>query len=358
MTWATTMPQRSQVPQAPQASAHDARLSLLKLLASLAVVVVHTSMARVATMDVHSPSWWWANMADAAGHLGSATFAMVAGAVLLARPIEQEPWQFIAGRMRRLLPAVLFWSAVYFFWRACNGEVMTASSMMRDVLLGMPMYHLWFLFMLLAAYWVLPALRYGVLGLEQQRDPQKCWRYVLAVLALMTWVVSACQALRQVWHTSFVELVPLFVVYLLAGYYFLRYRVAVPTWVLCAAGVLCILLMGLGVGYASSWLSAWAQVLFYSNRGPFAMILTFCVFLLAMRVPAGRVPSWVQRLGMVTLGVYAMHPLVMAVLAHAGWRLDVATGYNWMWQALVVYALSMGMSAALHMVPGVRRLVS
>lgn len=339
----------------------DARLSLLKLLASLAVVVVHTSMARVAVMDVHNPSWWWANMADAAGHLGSAMFAMVAGAVLLGRPIEQAPWQFIGGRMRRLLPAVLFWSVVYFAWRARGGEVLTVSTVWRDVLLGMPMYHLWFLFMMLAMYWVLPALRYGVVGLERPLPTGRAdrgWLYLLAVLAVMTWLVSSLQALQQVWHSTFIELVPLFTVYFFAGYYLLRHRVAVPTWALCVLCAVCVLAMALGVGYAHLWLKEWALVLFYSNRGPFAMVLTCCVFVLVMRIPAARIPLWVHHLAAVTLGVYAMHPLVMWGVVHAGWGLDIAIGYNWVGQAVVVYMLSMVISWGLYVLPWVRRLVS
>ena len=92
----------------------DPRLNLLKLLAAFAVVLVHTSMVRVSQVDVHSMGWWAANAADAAGRFDSAMFAMVAGAVQLARPSEQAPSRFIGQRLAWLLPAVVFWSVFYF----------------------------------------------------------------------------------------------------------------------------------------------------------------------------------------------------------------------------------------------------
>ena len=74
----------------------DPRLNLLKLLAAFAVVLVHTSMVRVSQVDVHSMGWWAANAADAAGRFDSAMFAMVAGAVQLARgsrTVDKNSWK-------------------------------------------------------------------------------------------------------------------------------------------------------------------------------------------------------------------------------------------------------------------------
>ena len=127
----------------------DPRLNLLKLLAAFAVVLVHTSMVRVSQVDVHSMGWWAANAADAAGRFGSAMFAMVAGAVLLARPSEQAPSRFIGQRLARLLPAVVFWSVFYFAWREWMWGGVSAAVIARDL---RSWYHLWFMFMMLGLY--------------------------------------------------------------------------------------------------------------------------------------------------------------------------------------------------------------
>lgn len=331
----------------------DRRLSLLKVLASLAVIVVHTAVWRASQVDVHSLGWWMANVGDAAGRFGSAMFAMVAGAVLLGRSSEQAPWRFVGQRLGRLLPAVIFWSAFYFAWRQWMWGGVTAGVIARDLLLGSPWYHLWFLFMMLGLYCVLPAVRFAVLGVGEGAG----WRYVVVVAALLTWCASAAQTLQGLSHASFLGLVPFFVVYLLAGYYFLRKTVRVPTGGLLGMAVLAVVCMAMGVAWSYPWLKNWAFVLFYSNRSPFAMALTFSLFLLVMRIPCERLPAWVDRLGASTLGVYAVHPFWIDMLARWGYGLSDA-GSWWVGHTVFVYALSVATSLCLFHLPGARRLVS
>ncbi|WP_157948360.1 acyltransferase [Pulveribacter suum] len=331
----------------------DARLSLLKLLAALAVVLVHTTMVRVSQVDVHSAGWWLANVGDAAGRIGSAMFAMVGGAVLLARPSEQAPWRFIGQRMARLLPAVAFWSVFYFAWRQWMWGGIDWSVIRRDLVLGSPWYHLWFMYMMLGLYLVAPALRLVVKGVGEG----PAWRYVLVVAAGMTWFASAAQTLQGLSHASFIGLVPFFVVYFLAGYYLLRRPVHLPSRWLWLGGGLCIAAMALGVAWSYPHLREGAFVLFYSNRSPFAMGLTFCVFLLVARLQPRALPAWVNRLGAATLGVYAIHPFWIDMLGRWGWSLQRA-GDGWIVLTLLVFALSMVTSLGLSAVPGLRRLVN
>lgn len=142
----------------------DPRLNLLKVLASFAVIMVHTAVLRVSQVDMHSLGWWVANIGDAAGRFGSSMFVMVGGAVLLARPAERDPWGFVGQRLSRLLPALLFWSVFYFTWREWMWGGITWPGIVQDVVLGSPWYHLWFMYMMLGLYLMMPAMRYAVLG--------------------------------------------------------------------------------------------------------------------------------------------------------------------------------------------------
>ena len=331
----------------------DPRLNLLKLLAAFAVVAVHTTMVRVSQVDVHSLGWWAANAADAAGRFGSAMFAMVAGAVLLGRPSEQAPGRFIAQRLARLLPAVVFWSVFYFAWREWMWGGITGAVIARDLLLGAPWYHLWFMFMMLGLYVAMPALRFAVLGVGEGRG----WVYLLALAAGMTWFASVAQTLQRLSHASFVGLVPFFAVYCWAGYYLLRKPFALPAWALWLGMAVAVAAMAAGVAWSYPLLQEWAFVLFYSNRSPFAMLLTFCLFLLVLRVPAQALPGWVNRCGKVTLGVYAIHPFWIDMLARWGWSLQRA-GDAWLLWTCAVFALSLLTALALYVLPGMRRLVS
>jgi surface polysaccharide O-acyltransferase-like enzyme len=331
----------------------DPRLNLLKVLASFGVIMVHTAVLRVSQVDLHSLGWWVANIGDAAGRLGSSMFVMVGGAVLLARPAERDPWGMVGQRLSRLLPALLFWSVFYFAWRQWMWGGMTWAGIVQDVVLGSPWYHLWFMYMMLGLYLMMPAMRYAVLGVGDGPG----WRHLLAVAAGMTWFVSIAQTLQKTSHASFIGLAPLFIVYFLGGYYLLRRQVRLTSWQLWLGVILAIAGMAGGVALLYPALKEWAFVLFYSNRSPFAMMLTFCVFLLALRFPAHRVPAWVNHLGKATLGIYAIHPFWIDMLARWGYGLAQAGSY-WPLMTLLVFALSAVTSLALFSLPPLRRLVS
>ncbi len=331
----------------------DPRLNLLKVLASFGVIMVHTAVLRVSQVDVHSLGWWVANIGDAAGRLGSSMFVMVGGAVLLARPAERDPWGMVGQRLSRLLPALLFWSGFYFAWRQWMWGGLTWAGIVQDVVLGSPWYHLWFMYMMLGLYLMMPAMRYAVLGVGDGPG----WRHLLAVAAGMTWFVSIAQTLQKTSHASFIGLAPLFIVYFLGGYYLLRRQVRLASWQLWLGVILAIAGMAGGVALLYPALKEWAFVLFYSNRSPFAMMLTFCVFLLALRFPAHRVPAWVNHLGKATLGIYAIHPFWIDMLARWGYGLAQAGSY-WPLMTLLVFALSAVTSLALFSLPPLRRLVS
>ena len=332
--------------------AGDHRLSLLKLIAAFAVVLVHTSTVRVSEVDLHSLGWWIANISDATGRIGSAMFVMVGGAILLGRTSEHAPWISVRQRFARLLPAVIFWSVFYFLWRQWMWGGITMKVVASDLLLGSPEYHLWFIYMMLGLYLLLPGIRLVVVGIADG----PAWKYLIVVLAMLTWFASITQALKQIVYSSFVEIVPFFIVYFLAGYYLLRRRIGISTASLCIIAILSIAAMAGGVASFYEALQNWSFVLFYSNRSPFAMALTFCFFLICVRLPQASIPRWVGVWGASTLGVYAIHPFWIGMFDRWGWGLKYF-GDAWPLMTLLIFGLSMLTSLILGLFPGVRRLV-
>lgn len=331
----------------------DPRFHLLKVLGSIGVVMVHASIERVGTVDTGQIGWWLADIGNAAGRFGSAVFVMVGGAVLLARASEDRPVAFVKDRLARLLPIVLFWTAFYLIWRQWTWGNLTTAGVAKDLLLGMPFYHLWFVYMLLGLYLMIPALRLLV------RDPRHrtLQYYALAVCAALTCLEAAAQTLQQTMHASFLGLSPLFIVYFIGGYLMHRDRPQAPVAALWLVPVACIAAMAVLVALLHPKLGAWAFVLIYSNRAPFAMLLTFCLFLGVFRLPREHaLVRWAAPLGGVTLGIYAIHPFWIDMLKATGWQ-AMAFDSAWMVPAMAVYILSAATALALSRVPGLRRVV-
>lgn len=348
-----TDPTRTSTETSPHHSTLDPRFHLLKVLGSIGVIMVHCSIERAATVTTDQLGWWLADIGNAAGRFGSAIFVMVGGAVLLARASEDRPWSFVSDRLLRLAPIVLFWSAFYLLWRQWRWGDLTPAIVAKDLLLGMPWYHLWFVFMLIGLYPMIPLMRLLV------RDPRyrPLQYYALALCALLTWLVAAAQTLQQTMHASFLGLSPLFVVYFIGGYLMHRDRPQVPAARLWLVALGSIAAMAVLVALLYPQLGNWAFTLIYSNRAPFAMLLTFCLFIGVFRLPVDQcLVRWATPLGGVTLGIYAIHPFWIDTLKATEWQWATFDG-GWMLPAVAVYILSAATALAMRRIPGLRRVV-
>jgi surface polysaccharide O-acyltransferase-like enzyme len=339
---------------APQ-TVRDAQLSLLKVMGSIGVVMVHTSMYALHGTDNDQAPWFSAYLGSALGRNMSALFAMVAGAVLLARHIDREPVAFVRERLVRLLPAAVVWSAFYFGWRALHGDPLGWSTVLSDIARGTPYFHMWFLYAMLGLYVLMPAVRLLISDVDARRSQY----YTAGVLALGTCVFSVSSVLRDDARVPFVTYTPMLLVYLVTGYLFYRDRPrqSIPKLVLicavCVGGTLAVM----------RWLEPAAdtrleRAIVQALRAPLAVGWVLTVYLLVLQIPIGdRLARVARTIAPITLGIYVLHPfwidvLTRYVLPH------VHRPMEWEVVAIATYALSAATSAAIACVPALRRLVT
>ena len=316
-------------------SARDSRLSLLKVLGSMGVVTVHTSMYAL-NQPHQSLSWWIAALGNAMGRNMSALFAMVAGAVLLARAIETQPVGFVVSRFKRLAAAVLFWSCFYLWWRHHQGENVTLASAALDLARGTPYFHLWFLFAMLGLYVLMPGARL----LLRDSDTKAAQYYITVVVGLATCLAVVTMAARGVTPLLFVSYSPLLLVYLLAGYLLYRDAPTLATPWLLLAGVTCVggtvLVMRLLEPVSAGVSPAAVQAL----RAPMALGWILVVYLLVMQLPRDWPAEWPNRIAPVTLGIYAVHPFWIDVMDSPLLPIK-SSQMPWWLAAVLVYAVSL-----------------
>ena len=333
-------------------SGYDARIDLIKVVGSIGVVLVHTSMFALGdAAQRDSAAWWLANLGNSAGRNASMLFAMVAGAVLLARPIEQAPGRFIGARWSRIMPALAFWSTFYFLWRLWQGSPITLAVLARDLWSGQPYFHLWFLFAIAGLYVLMPGVR---LWVRTGAPPPVAWAMLAASMGYV-WVFTT----QMAWQgslSSFVVLTPLLVPYLLAGY--LLYHAPPPCGVRGWAGLAAACLLGIvGVmGWLYPGASASSTALMQFLRVPLTFGWTFGLFALLTHVRlAGAGTRIVQAIAPVTLGIYAIHPFWIDVIERAGFGIKQPGGAAWLLYAVLVYGLSTVSVLLLARLPGIRR---
>ena len=334
-------------------SRRDARVDLVKVLASFGVVVVHTSMFALGEQArLGSADWWLANLANSMGRNTSHLFVMAAGAILLARPIENAPIDFVLKRLFRILPALAFWSTFYFGWRYWRGEILTPERIWRDVMTGQPYYHLWFLYAFAGLYLLFPANRMLVRPLA----PRSVALLTLVCGLGYVWIFTTLMVLDGHLPSSVFILTPLFLPYLIGG--FLVYHSigqAKTRWLLAAAIASVIGIVAL-MGWMYPTKTAIDGAAMQVVRVPLTFVWTFSLFALILRAPINApARRLLNVVAPVTLGIYAIHPFWIDVVIR--WGLDLAApGWNWLVSVPVVYGLSAASALLLSRLPLLRRI--
>ena len=151
----------------------------IRLLAVIAIVLLHVAANGVNDLPFGSMNWWIANVIDSACRAGVPLFLMLSGALLLHKnhkTKEQSVSEFYRRRWQRLAAPVLLWSLFYLAWTQLKAwwknQPLTVDDTLRSALSGEPYFHLWYLYMLIGLYAVLPWFR---LYWQRLSDKQQLW---------------------------------------------------------------------------------------------------------------------------------------------------------------------------------------
>lgn len=280
----------------------------LRVLAALAVIWLHVSSGVATTRpDLASSGWWTGNVADAFSRWCVPVFVMISGALLLEQPGNAAPLPFYRKRAWRLLPPLLFWSAVYLLYRSYSETSFSGSVAVRSVLAGAPYFHLWYLCMIVGLYLFTPFLTVLVTAL--QRDA--LW----LLIGLCFCLTSVHWLLERQPGTLWLSAV-YYVGYFLAGYALSRPGMVLSDRFLVAAFLFAGLAVAGGTALLLPWIGPRSWNLMYHYLNPLVAVMAFSIFLWVVQrqdfPPA--LLRWVNRLAPLSLGIYLLHPLWMRVL--------------------------------------------
>ena len=125
----------------------------LRVFAVLAVMLLHVAANKWRVVDVHSYEWQIFNFYDSIVRWGVGAFTMISGALFLSR--DNTLTKIFSKYIFRIATAFIFWSFVYAFRDYTkSGDILKALS---HLIRGH--YHLWFLFMIVGLYMIIPFLK-------------------------------------------------------------------------------------------------------------------------------------------------------------------------------------------------------
>ena len=190
-------------------------LDVLRVIACLSIVLIHSAGGYVVE-NIGSPNFWVGNALDSMARIGVPLFIMISGALMLDKNYSFSKKKL----MRHIVRMVVFfvvWSAFYCLIFVVADEVFIKHQpiSISDVILSFfgGHYHLWFVYLIVGLYFILPLLRLWV------NDKNKKYVEYFIILALVfNFTIPQVISVAGNYNTLFEELN-----FILANHFQLKY---------------------------------------------------------------------------------------------------------------------------------------
>lgn len=284
----------------------------------LAIVALHVSANGVNRLPIASADWWLAESVNALCRAGVPLFLMLTGALLLPKQISDIA-VFYRRRCYRLAPALVFWSLFYVLWSALKAQWKQQNYTLNDaamaIVSGAPYFHLWFVYMLLGVYLVLPFLqRYWLRLLPAQKTRLLLSALVLQQVGVLLYFYLDGPAVP--WPLWFIGYLP----YVWLGAWLAERPVRASHHLGSFVGWLGFSAIIAGLFYYQH-VSVGAEPFYYSHHRLSIPVLASALCLWHLLGASIVIPRYTAPLVAMSLSIYCIHPI---------W-LDVSTGLLAYW---------------------------
>ena len=296
---------------------------ILRVVAIFFVVAVHLSAQHWLDVDVSSRAWFAFNLYCTTGKWSVPIFVMISGALFLGR--DTPICTILKKNVLRMVYVFVFWSGCYALI-----SLLFRHSPPFDVLSQFVTghYHLWFLFMIVGLYLLIPLLRPIV-------QSETLTRYFLLLSLVFTFLLPQlalfCTFVSPRISTLISTVImftycyfPLgFTVYFVGGYYLSRRDFSRKEEIV----LYCIGIAGLLFSIFAPVVHAKAQGapsdIFYNYNSLNVLLTSVPIFVFAkkhLNFPrmGERAYAILRKLSKYSFGVYLVHPMVIELLQHFG----------------------------------------
>ncbi len=281
-----------------------------------AVVILHTASPLLFSYKTAASGHWVAADAyNAVTRFAVPVFVMITGTLLLNR--DYELGNFLKKRLGRLILPFLFWSLVYIVYQwyqeiiYFNGGALANITQVLHQLKTGTSYHLWYIYLLIGLYLVIPILNKFVRHATEQELLYFLMIWFITIIISTPYLTSFDTAVELKYFSGYIG-------YLVLGYYLANKQFNFPGMAFIAALVfLCFaIIIAIGTYYLKVKTNE-LSTYFYEPVGPFVVALSAGAFLIAKHIKV-KIPTKLDLIftntGKYTLGIYFCHALVLNVL--------------------------------------------
>lgn len=289
---------------------------LLRISAAFMVILLHVSAQYWDVLPVTTTEWFICHVYDSLCRPAVSIFVMLSGMFLLDPARQILLSDLFTRYCKKIIILLLFWTFFYatwhdVFWAAFRGETINWPTVIKS--LQTSHYHLWYCYMLLGLYLILPFLR--KIAADKTLLPYFlilcfCFTVILPTLPWL-WV----KTMRQSMYFSFTAG---FTGYFLLGYYLRTIMLSKRMRYFCYLAGFIGLCFTIFVSYQQA-LSSQTAFGYYSPFTLNTVCLTIAIFLFYQyELPhiLQRHQATISTLVENSLGIYLIHPFVLAVLEY------------------------------------------
>lgn len=336
-------------------------LDALRIVSICAIVLLHVAGSFWHEVDVKSFNWQAINVYDCITRWGVPVFVMISGALFLDPHRKHSAKKIWTKNIPHIAILILFWGVLYalVYDRPSSFSMEEVGSFIHESLFGTP--HLWFLFMLIGLYAIVPILR-CVTANESALKYFILLGFVVNVLFQLFYYLSDSGIGNEIIEAFRLQLPVGFSFYFVLGYFLvsreLSKRVRIFCYVLGIAGICATVVF---TSLAS--VDAGAPDTRFLKNGSLQFFAAVSIFIMAKRFFDRRELSehdlfLLEKLSSCTLGVYVTHIFVIRVIKSFGvtpfaFNPLIATPL----MAIVVCAISFAVVYILRKIPGVKKLI-
>jgi surface polysaccharide O-acyltransferase-like enzyme len=288
----------------------------LRVIAMYAVIILHTASPLLFLYPkVNLNDWLAADFYNGLTRFGVPVFVMITGALLLHR--DYELGDFLKKRIGRILLPFLFWSIVYIVYKWYDTDITFGSNAWANTLQILQLlrdgsfYHLWYVYMLIGLYLLIPVLSKFVRAASQKELLYFLLLWFVAILIGRPYFTQFGSQIGLEYFTGYAG-------YLVLGHYLAYTQISIKNpclWLWLLFGIVLVLIV-LGTYLFSDHYQT-LSTLMYEPIGPAVVLLSASVFLLARFIKV-KLPAGVKRVrdvaGGNTFGIYLSHALILALL--------------------------------------------
>jgi surface polysaccharide O-acyltransferase-like enzyme len=328
-----------------------------KIIACFFVVLAHSATNIFWEITNYDQAWWVAGTYASMTRWCISVFVMLSGQLLLDPSKIESLKVFYRKRFSRILIPLIFWSLFflafnYFGSRLALGSPVTVVDMVKSILMGVPYFHLWYLYMIVVFYLATPGIRHIIKPLSTK----SLWVICISLFAfsiLLTMLLSSKYIELPAW-AKIITYLP----YFLLGHLINQTKVNPPAWLLSGVFVISVVCTILGIHYTA--VHGYNEYYFFENLSLTVVPMSIAIIFLLKRLTRPIISlSACKYLAALSFGVYLIHPFFIAILRY-GANISVYSLHPLISIpviAIVVFILSGASSMVIGKIPKLKRII-